>query len=294
MSLTAFKAGSRSALITGAATRIGAATARDLHADGYNIAVHFRSSTAKAQDLVADLNATRPNSAVALQADLGKWNASSPLPKIAEELISNVVATFGDLHVLINNASTFARTPLLLSEGSETTAIEEEEEVFTSNALAPFYLTRSFARYAQRNNANQKARFVAGSDPTVCHQYAPPDRSVILFGDALVRTSPHRRYSLYSMAKMGAESLTQSASAELALEGIRINCIRPGFNVFPSNMIEEERKRLRALVPLKGGIEGTPADISNAIRFLVDPSRAGYISGAMLDIDGGLRHIAKS
>lgn len=114
-------------LITGAAKRLGAATARLLHAHGARVAVHYRGSRAPAEALVAELNALRAGSAVALQADLLDVAA---LPG----LVAEVVAAFGKLTVLVNNASTFYPTPV----GTITSA--QFDDLIGSNLRAPLFL----------------------------------------------------------------------------------------------------------------------------------------------------------
>ncbi|MEO6102244.1 MAG: SDR family NAD(P)-dependent oxidoreductase, partial [Pseudoxanthomonas sp.] len=113
------------ALITGAARRIGAAIARRLHADGYDLALHYRYSKVEMDALLAELNTARPDSAIALQADLAHFDR---LP----ELIAKTVGHFGRLDALVNNASGFYPTPL----GSATPV--QWDELFASNARAPF------------------------------------------------------------------------------------------------------------------------------------------------------------
>ena len=90
-------------LITGAARRVGAETARVLHAEGASLALHYRKSTDAAQALVAELNAVRPGSALAFQADLLE---TEHLPR----LVADVVEHFGRLDALVNNASSFYAT----------------------------------------------------------------------------------------------------------------------------------------------------------------------------------------
>ena len=93
----------RCILITGAARRLGAVTARHLHAAGAAIAVHHHTSVAEATELVARFNAVRAGSAVAVAADLADV---SSLPRLVEATLEN----FGRLDVLINNASSFYAT----------------------------------------------------------------------------------------------------------------------------------------------------------------------------------------
>ena len=90
-------------LITGAARRVGAETARVLHAEGASLALHYRRSAEAAKALVAELNAARPGSALAFQADLLDIEH---LPR----LVADVVEHFGRLDALVNNASSFYAT----------------------------------------------------------------------------------------------------------------------------------------------------------------------------------------
>ncbi|HEU4774499.1 MAG TPA: SDR family NAD(P)-dependent oxidoreductase, partial [Lysobacter sp.] len=88
------------ALITGSAHRIGAATARTLHAAGYDLALHYRSSRTQLDALVAELEAARNGSTLILQADLAEFDR---LP----EMVARTIGRFGRLDALVNNASGF-------------------------------------------------------------------------------------------------------------------------------------------------------------------------------------------
>ena len=97
-------ANQKTALITGASQRIGAACARRLHNDGLNVLVHYRHSHDQAVELAAGLNQLRPGSAHILQADLED-------PAQVTALAESVASMPGRLDVLVNNASTFEPTP---------------------------------------------------------------------------------------------------------------------------------------------------------------------------------------
>ena len=116
-------------LITGGARRVGAASARLLHAAGANLMIHYRSSAAEARALQNELNALRPDSVALIQADL---NDTHGLPA----LVNQTVATFGGLDVLLNNASSFYPTPV----GS----IGEKDwiDLMGSNLKAPMFCRR--------------------------------------------------------------------------------------------------------------------------------------------------------
>ena len=105
------------ALVTGAARRIGAAIARRLHAEGFDLALHYRHSQADMQ---------------ALQADLAAFDR---IP----ELVARTMGHFGRLDLLVNNASSFYPTPI----GQATPA--QWDDLFASNARAPFFLAQAAA-----------------------------------------------------------------------------------------------------------------------------------------------------
>ncbi|MDP1995898.1 MAG: SDR family NAD(P)-dependent oxidoreductase, partial [Gallionella sp.] len=92
-------------LVTGGAKRVGAAICRRVHAAGAQVAVHYRNSAQQALALQNELNALRPESALAFQADLLDLDA-------LQQLVREVVEKFGRLDALVNNASSFYATPL--------------------------------------------------------------------------------------------------------------------------------------------------------------------------------------
>src|ERR1700760_551049 len=95
----------KTALITGAARRVGAAIVRKLHAAGANVVLHYRSSAEASEALARELNNTRPNSVVLVEADLLDIKQLQALPAVA-------TSNFGSLDILVNNASTFYPTPV--------------------------------------------------------------------------------------------------------------------------------------------------------------------------------------
>ena len=110
--------------ITGAGKRVGAALAVLLHERGYRIALHYRKAKAEAQAVADDFNAKRADSCFLLQADLA-------ISAERDASIAQIIAHYGQLDVLINNASSFAPTPI----GSADDA--NWDDLFNSNARAP-------------------------------------------------------------------------------------------------------------------------------------------------------------
>lgn len=234
----------RVALITGAARRLGAATARVLHARGLNVIVHYRGSREEADALVRSLNDLRSDSARLLQANLDD-------PDATRKLASDALAQWGDLDVLVNNASTFYATPLARATDNDWTRL------LHSNLRAPLILTQELA------NALGEAR---GAIVNMIDIYAQ---------------QPLRDYSLYSMAKAGLASLTRSSARELA-PAIRVNGIAPGPILWPEDNPVREQEVLAA-TPLQRS--GTPEDVAGAVAFLA--LEAPFITGQILAVDGG-------
>lgn len=234
------------ALITGAARRIGAGIARSLHAAGYDLALHYRNSSAEMQMLAAELEAARPDSTLTLQADLAEFDR---LP----ELIARTIGRYGRLDALVNNASTFRSTPL----GTITPA--QWDELFASNARAPFFLAQAAAPHLKA---------ARGAIVNLVDIYAE---------------RPLRGHAVYCMAKAALVMATKSLALELAPE-VRVNAIAPGAILWAENETSDAKKdAMLARTPL--GRTGTPEEIAEAVRWLVQDAR--YTTGQILRVDGG-------
>lgn len=234
----------RVALITGAARRLGAATARALHREGLKVIIHCRDSLDEACALAASLNDARPDSARVLQADLNDVDA-------ARALATDALGQWQRLDILVNNASAFYATPI------ETASDDDWTRLLHSNLRAPFLLTQSLAPALRETHG------------------------VIVNMIDVYAEHPLYQHSLYSMAKAGLRSLTQSAARELAPE-IRVNGVAPGPILWPEDQ-PERCETVLAATPLARS--GTPEDIAGAVCFLA--LSAPFITGQILAVDGG-------
>lgn len=232
-------------LITGAAHRIGAVTARYLHEAGFNIILHYLSSRSPAQALQKELNAKRENSVVLVQADLLANNALTALAKEAYN-------AWQRLDVLVNNASTFYRTPI----GSAND--QHWDDLFGTNVKAPFFLAQAAAPFLRKTRG-----------------------CIINMVDIHARR-PLKEYSIYSMAKAALETMTKALARELGPE-IRVNGVAPGAILWPDDLDEVTKQRIVSKTFLKR--KGEPADIAKAIRFIIED--APYMTGQIISIDGG-------
>jgi pteridine reductase len=220
----------KTALVTGGARRVGAAIARQLHAAGASVVLHYRDSEADAAKLEGELNAVRAKSAARVKADLHA-------PIAPRALVSAAVERFGGLHILVNNASSFFPVPIGSVEASHW------EELMGSNLRAPLFISQEAAPHLAK---------AQGAIVNIVDIHAE---------------RPLKDYPVYSIAKAGLAALTRSLALELA-PAVRVNGVAPGAIAWPEDgqFADDERKRIVASTPL--GRTGSPEDIAQAVHFL--------------------------
>lgn len=233
-------------LITGAAHRIGATVARVLHAQGMRLALHYRSSQAAAEALRDELLAVRADSVCLLQADL---QDVAGLPALVEQAVS----CWGQLDLLINNASSFYPTAV----GCVGEA--QWDDLLGSNLKAPFFLSQAAAPHLKASH---------GSIVNIVDIHAE---------------RPLKGYPVYSIAKAGLVMLTKTLACELGPQ-VRVNAVAPGAILWPEHDMDEAmRQRIVSRTFLKR--QGHPEDIARAVVYLVRD--AGYVTGQVMAVDGG-------
>jgi pteridine reductase len=238
-------------LVTGAARRVGAEIARQLHATGARIAIHHRHSATAAQALAQTLNAERADSAACFAADLLDTT-------VLADLIARVAQHFGRLDALINNASSFYPTPLGQIDATAW------DDLLGSNLKAPLLLAQAAAPLL---------RVAGGCIVNITDIHAE---------------RPLRGFPVYSAAKGGLLTLTRALAIELAPE-VRVNAVAPGAIEWPEDAAGElafppaEREAIIAHTLL--GRIGCAADIARTVKFLV--LDAPYITGQVINVDGG-------
>jgi NAD(P)-dependent dehydrogenase (short-subunit alcohol dehydrogenase family) len=220
------------ALVTGAAKRLGRATALALADDGYDVAVHYGSSQADAEAVVAAI-AKKGRRAVALAANLSHESETKTLISIATKAL-------GPVTCLVNNASLFERDEAL------TVTRESWDAHFETNLRAPFVLMQEFARQlpADANGA-----------------------IVNILDERVWNLTPH--FVSYTLTKSGLWTLTQVMAMALAPR-IRVNGIGPGPTLPSPRQSDEQFAKQQASVPLQRG--ATPEEIAAAVRFILASS----------------------
>jgi pteridine reductase len=235
----------RVALVTGAGKRVGRAIAMALAERGAAIAIHYRSSQREAAEGVAAI-ASRGGRAEAFAADLGSVAA-------IEGMVTDLLAKFGRIDVLVNSASVFYRKPL-----EDLTEADWDINLDT-NLKAPFFLSK-FAGAAMRRQGAGK---------------------IINIGDwAGIR--PYKNYLPYTVSKSGLIGLTRALAKALAPE-VQVNCVALGPVMPPADYDAAEIESLKQATLTK--TLGTPEDVARAVLYLCEG--ADFTTGATLMVDGG-------
>ncbi|REH40347.1 pteridine reductase [Paraperlucidibaca baekdonensis] len=237
------------ALITGAAKRVGAAIAEQLHGLGWRVLVHCHRSESDAQALCQRLNAARADSAHYLIADLADATA-------VETLAEQAQTHWGRLDALVNNASNFYPTAFGDARQSDW------DSLFASNVRAPFFLSQALVPTLARSGAGAIVNII-----DIHAEY------------------PLQDHSIYCMAKAANAAMTRALAKELA-PAIRVNGVSPGAIAWPEGsgeMSEAMQAEILRSVPM--GRVGGVAAIAEAVVFLL--TGTGYITGQIIAVDGG-------
>lgn len=235
------------ALVTGASRGIGAAIARALAADGWPVAVNYRSDAQGAGAVVDEIERTG-RAARAVHADVADPDAPARLFEAAEEAFEKPVL------VLVNNAG--------ISRDNLSPSLDDEEwsSVIDTNLTAAFRLTRRALKSMLKNRHG---------------------RIVNISSVVGLRANPGQ--ANYAAAKAGLIALTRTVAVEVARRGITVNAVAPGW--IDTAMTADISTDLLDSVPARRA--GTPDDVAACVRFLASDA-AGYVTGAVLPVDGGL------
>ena len=218
-------------LITGAAKRVGAKMAEVLHSNGFNIVIHYNSSSDAASKLCSKLNQHRTESSIIIGGNLTDDSA-------IETLIPSVIEQTGRLDVLINNASTFYPTPI------EKITLDDWDNLFGTNLKAPLFLSKHAAKHLKDSEG-----------------------SIINIVDIHAK-KPLKNHPVYGPAKSGLVMLTRSLARDLAPD-VRVNGVAPGMILWPEKEPPENiKEKIIAQIPLRRS--GSPQDIANTIKFLIE------------------------
>jgi len=242
-------------IITGGGRGIGAATARLAAKRGYAVCVNYLRDQISAESVVQDIRG-EGGSAVAVAGDVA-------VEKDVVHLFEACDRSLGPLTALVNNAG-------IVVTGSRVEAMSAErlQRMFSTNAVGAFLCAREAIKRMSTKNGGKGG-------------------AIVNVSSGAARLGSPGEWVDYAASKGAIDTMTIGLSKELSGEGIRVNCVRPGFvntgihaGAGEPNRIE----RLRDSIPMKRG--GEPEEVARAILWLLS-EEASYSTGAILDVTGG-------
>ncbi|QNM04523.1 3-oxoacyl-[acyl-carrier-protein] reductase [Qiania dongpingensis] len=238
------------AVVTGASRGIGREIALALAGAGAAVIINYNGSAGKAEETAEEIR-KNGGCAEAVRCNVADFEA-------AGVFLCEVIKKYGRIDILVNNAG-ITRDGLLMKMSEE-----DFDAVLDINLKGTF----NCIRHASRQMLKQKS-----------------GRIINISSVSGVLGNPGQ--ANYCASKAGVIGLTKSAARELASRGITVNAVAPGFidTEMTRVLSEEVRRKAEAQIPL--GHFGTPADIADAVVFLAS-DRAGYITGQVLRVDGGM------
>lgn len=240
----------KTALITGASRGIGHGIASVFAAHGAGIAFTFLSSVEKGKAVEDELTA-KGVKAKGYRSDAADY-------KSAEELVNRVVADFGSLDIVVNNAG-ITRDNLLMRMSEE-----QFDEVIRVNLKSVFNLTKAVTKPMLKQR-----------------------KGSIINMSSVVGVKGNAGQANYAASKAGIIGFSKSVALELGSRNIRCNVVAPGFieTEMTGALNEEIVKQWREAIPLKRG--GTAEDVANLCLFLAS-DLSSYITGQVINVDGGM------
>ncbi|MEH6470024.1 MAG: SDR family oxidoreductase [Halopseudomonas sp.] len=243
------------ALVTGASRGIGAATAIDLAAKGYDVCVNYKSNQAAALQVVAKIHQLGQK-AIAVKADVSKESDVVTLFNQLDEQL-------GPLSALVNNAAIlFPQTRV------EHLTAERVNTLLATNVTGVFLCCREAIQRMSK-------------------KYGGKGGAIVNVSSVAARSGSPNEYVDYAASKGAIDTLTTGLSLEVAEQGIRVNGVRPGFihtDMHADGGEPDRINRLKSQIPLKRG--GQPAEVASAITYLLS-DEASYITGSFIDLAGG-------
>ena len=240
----------KTALVTGGSRGIGRAICLELAAGGATVLVNFNRSGEAAQEVVAEITANG-GEASALQADV------SDEAQVAE-LFKRARALGGGLDILVNNAGMTRDNVIMMMKPADF------DDVLATNLRSCWLCCKAAARLMMRKRSGSIVNITS-----------------------VVGIAGNGGQTNYAASKAGIIGLTKSLAKELAVRGVRVNALAPGFvdTAMTADLSPELKQSALASIPL--GRMGAPDDIAHAVAFLAS-DHAAYITGQTLVVDGGM------
>ncbi len=242
-------------IITGASRGIGAATAILAAIQGYSVVVNYKSNSQAANNVV-DTIQKNGGRALAIAADVSQEAEVEKLFKTADKELGAVTA-------LVNNVGILEKQMRLDAMGAERI-----NRILTTNVTSYFLCAReAIKRMSTRYNGKGGA--------------------IVNVSSAASRLGSANSYIDYAASKGAVDTLTLGLAQEVADEGVRVNCVRPGFiytDIHETGGEPDRVARIEKSLPMQRG--GTPEEVANTILWLLS-DEASYVTNTFIDVAGG-------
>jgi 3-oxoacyl-[acyl-carrier protein] reductase len=257
---------SKVALITGGSRGIGAATVRLFAASGAKVAFNYQSAKAKADELVRDCG---PSNTRSIQSDLST-------PSAAKDLIASAVAAFGRLDILVANHGIWPPDDVSIDRMTD----EQWRRTIAVNLDSVFGLVKHAVEQMKRQPKPAASTPEAGG--------APPPAGHIVLVSSTAGQRGEAFHCDYAASKGALISMVKGLSTELARDGIRVNCVAPGWvdTDMSRAALDDPPTRAKVFAAIPLGRVGTAQEIAGPILFLCTP-HAGFINGEIFNVNGG-------
>ena len=239
------------ALVTGASRGIGAVIAQRLARDGAKVAVNYQASEEAARQVVQGI-AKEGGEAVAMSGDVSREDD-------ANALVKNVIEQWGRIDILVNNAG-ITRDRLLLRMTAD-----DWDRVLEVNLRGAFLCTKYIMPHLIRRRQGRVVNI-----------------------SSVVGLGGNPGQANYAASKAGLIGFTKAVAREVASRNITVNALAPGFidtGGMVDQMTEDAKKTVLGRIPMERF--GSADDVAEAVSFLCRPG-AGYITGQVITIDGGM------
>jgi 3-oxoacyl-[acyl-carrier protein] reductase len=263
---------SKVALITGGSRGIGAATVRLFVAAGAKVVFNYQSAKAQAEALVRECGASNCR---AVQCDLST-------PAAAGELVSAAVAAFGRLDILVANHGIWPPEDAPVDRMSD----EQWHRTIAINLDSVFGLVKHSVAQMKKQHSRTPPQAKGGTAAATGESASAAGHIVLVSSTAGQRGEAF--HCDYAASKGALISMVKGLSTELARDGIRVNCVAPGWvdTDMAAAALNDPPTRAKVFATIPLGRVGTVDEIAGPILFLCSPY-AGFITGEIFNVNGG-------